>query len=355
MAISISKLRDFLDTKELVIKKIFTISNEAVYIEILSLINLESFLLYIPSKYTMKINDEEYRTYKIKYLEMTENDDEYAHVEKDYEEIELSPHKINNEDLEKKLKENYNRPITLNSLNIKDKDDLKDVYSQVSRLKLCVQNIKYKLGIIYKNFLCSIKKDNSIECYLIKNFNKVSEKKIYICIDLENLYIHIDDINKDLIKVKESLFNVLEKNQEKNAKILEEILSQKENITLYSTNIYDKKKEIDNYVISLETLLKKINFNENQIINVIMTINKKYEDSISKGLYNDIERTHEISIYQKKLDHIYKTKEQLVKDILKWKIKKQHITLYIDKILFENSIMMNKIILNFSKLSDMIK
>jgi len=30
------------------------------------------------------------------------------------------------------------------------------------------------------------------------------------------------------------------------------------------------------------------------------------------------------------------------KDILKWKIKKQHITLYIDKILFENSIMMNK-------------
>ena len=41
--------------------------------------------------------------------------------------------------------------------------------------------------------------------------------------------------------------------------------------------------------------------------------------------------------------------------MLFWKIKKQNITLMIDKIFFDNSIMLNKISLNFSKLSNMIK
>ena len=72
-------------------------------------------------------------------------------------------------------------------------------------------------------------------------------------------------------------------------------------------------------------------------------------------MYNDIQRTQEISIEERKLDDINKTKEIIIKDMLFWKTKKQNITLMIDKIFFDNSIMLNKICLNFSKLSVMIK
>ena len=65
-------------------------------------------------------------------------------AEKNYDEIDLSPEKFkNDEELESKLKDNYNKPITLNSLNKKDVENVKDIYNQLSRLQYCVQNIKY--------------------------------------------------------------------------------------------------------------------------------------------------------------------------------------------------------------------
>ena len=86
-----------------------------------------------------------------------------------------------------------------------------------------------------------------------------------------------------------------------------------------------------------------------------MDINQYHREMSLKGLHIDIQRTQEIGLEEKKLEDINYTKEVIIKDMLLWKTKKQNITLMIDKIFFDNSIMLNKIILNFSKLSDMIK
>ena len=314
-------------------------------------------MVYIPSKYTIKV-DGRSNTYKIKYLELSDEDQDDIdnnQVEKDYDEIDLSPEKINSDELESKLKENYNKPITLNSLSKTDVQNIKDIYNQISRLQFCVQNIKYKISIVYKNYFCSIKRDNTIECYIIKHFNKVDERRIYVNIDLENLYVKVNDISKDISKVKSGIYKVLNKNQDKNAKILQEILEQKNNINSYSEIVQNRKKQIDEYIDSLEELLKKITEKEKQIVKKIMDINQSHREMSLKGLHIDIQRTQEIGLEEKKLEDINYTKEVIIKDMLLWKNKKQNITLMIDKIFFDNSIMLNKIILNFSKLSDMIK
>ena len=145
------------------------------------------------------------------------------------------------------------------------------------------------------------------------------------------------------------------KNQDKNANILQEILEQKNNINSYSDIVHKKKIKIDNYITNLEILLEKIVEKEKDIIKKILNINQNNQESSLKGLHNDIQRTQEIALEEKKLDDINLTKEIIIKDMLFWKIKKQNITLMIDKIFFDNSIMLNKISLNFSKLSNMIK
>ena len=94
---------------------------------------------------------------------------------------------------------------------------------------------------------------------------------------------------------------------------------------------------------------------EKEIIKKILNINQGNQESSIKGLHNDIQRSQEIALEERSLDDINKTKEIIIKDMLFWKIKKQNITLMIDKIFFDNSIMLNKISLNFSKLSNMIK
>lgn len=353
MKVSLSKLENFVNSKGFLLKKTFTIDNEAVYLELFNINNAEIFLVYVPSKYTIKVRDRP-NVYKIKYLELSENDQEEMEeqIEKDYDEIDLSPEKFrNDEELESKLKDNYNKPITLNSLNKSDVENVKDIYNQLSRLQYCVQNIKYKVSIIYKNYFCSIKRDNSLECYIIKHFPKIEEKRIYANIDLENLYVKINDVSKEIIKVKKGIYNVLNKNQDKNAKTLERILKEKDNILIYSEIVYKKKTEIEAYISNLDNMLQKINEKEKEILKNINDINQMYVDKGLKALHDDIQRTQKIALEEKTLDELNTTKNLVIKHMLYWKAKKQNISLMIDKIFFDNSIMLNKIMINFSKLS----
>ena len=106
MKVSLNKLENFISSKGLIIKKIFTINDEAVYLELFNINNAEIFMVYVPSKYTIRIKDRS-NTYKIKYLELSDDDQDEINnnqVEKEYDEIDLSPEKISNDELENKLK-----------------------------------------------------------------------------------------------------------------------------------------------------------------------------------------------------------------------------------------------------------
>ena len=357
MKVSLNKLEKFISTRGLIIKKIFTINNEAVYLELFNINNAETFMIYIPSKYTIKARDRS-NVYKLKYLELSEDDQDEINnydAEKDYDEIDLSPEKINSDELESKLKENYNKPITLNSLSKTDVENIKDVYNQLSRLQFCVQNIKYKISIIYKNYFCSIKRDNTLECYIIKHFHKIEERRIYVNIDLENMYLKINEIPKDIIKVKNGIYKVLNKNQDKNAKILQEILEQKNNINSYSDIVHKKKIKIDNYITNLEILLEKIMEKEKEIIKKILNINQGNQESSLKGLHNDIEKSHNLSKYNKDLTEIEKIKEDVVKTIFELKTKREDTMLNVDKIMFDNNVMVECVMRNFLELGKICK
>ena len=59
MTLSLNKLEQLLAHTGLLIKKIFIIGDLCVYIELLSTRNAEICMLYIPSKYEIKINRKE--------------------------------------------------------------------------------------------------------------------------------------------------------------------------------------------------------------------------------------------------------------------------------------------------------
>jgi hypothetical protein len=285
-------------------------------------------MIYIPSKYNIKIEEgEDNNVFKIKFLELDseeeliKNDD--IDIDNDYNEIDVntSPEKGNLEDLELALKNNYNKQVSLQNLIKEDKKNVKDIYYQLNRFKLCVQNIKYKLSIIYKNYLCSIKRDNTIECFLIRNYPVIKERKIFVTIDLENLYSKLSNVTNDIKVVKNSIYSVLNKNQLKHTKILNDLLDEKKNIIVYSEIINEKKKNNDYYLLELESLLVKLNNTENDITNKIMNIKNKYESTGIKGLHNDIGHVHELSKYETKLENIIEIKEEIIIDIIELRSK----------------------------------
>ena len=79
-------------------------------------------------------------------------------------------------------------------------------------------------------------------------------------------------------------------------------------------------------------------------------INEKYSDSSLKGLHLDIEKSHLMSRQQVELDKIRKIKQEILINISSLKEKQENLMLRVDKIFFDNSVMMDAIIKNINSL-----
>ena len=358
MTLSIIKLQKFLKMNGFLIQKKFTIHDCIIYIEVFNINNADTFLLYIPSKYRIKVEDMN-NTYKIKCIDI-DDVNMFKDFNKKVESEDISNNSYNNlsleidnskyEDLEKILKEGYEHELHVKDLNKDDTQNLKDIYYQLSRMTLCVKNIKYKLCIVYKNYLCCIKRDNSLECFIIKDYKYENERRIYVVVDLENIFENVLNISNNVKKVKEGIYKILNDNQIKNSVILNNILQQKNSIILCSEHIYRKKMEFELYIKNLENLLLKINDSEKIVIEKIFKLNEDKNTNVQ----NDIKNSHLVYNYEKELEKINIVKQEIVKDILNSRSKQENITLEIDKILFDNSVMINIINKNFTKLLEFL-
>lgn len=355
MALSISKLQKLLSDKGLVIKKIFQINNLCVYIEVINILTADNFLIYIPSKY--EIQAPPGNNYKIEYLELDDNGDiseDFDNLENQYDEIDLGiKTDTTHINIEKQLQENYNQHVSVdNHKKNNEIQDIKDILKQLKRFKFSVQNIRYKLCIHYKNYLCCIRRDDSLEGFRIKDYKGVNEEKILITLDLETFYEKIDSLVDDIRNVKQGIYKILNKNQLKNINNLETILDQKFTLQSFSKAAEDKKNNYTFYISQFETLLNNIVVVEKQNINKIFQIEEKYKN-INTVLEDDIARTHEIKKYQTEISKINLIKQEIITNIMLLNQKLENISLKLDKIYFDNTVMIDKILKNFILLSEL--
>ena len=189
MPLSFSKLVDFLGEKGFIPKKVYTYENACFYIELLSVKDAEQFFLYIPSKYFIE-PDNFQPTIKMKQINMSSSKnitDEYGDtpdIQDIYGEVPINLYD-EEKDFEEHLENNYKHSISLEKINKDDIQDIKSVYRQLKRLKFSVQNISYKVAIVFKNYICVIRRDDSIDCFSVKTSNIYTDKQFYIICDLD--------------------------------------------------------------------------------------------------------------------------------------------------------------------------
>jgi flagellar motility protein MotE (MotC chaperone) len=144
---------------------------------------------------------------------------------------------------------------------------------------------------------------------LVKNINKVTNKIVKFNPDL--ILFLINEISLSNIE-EDNNFNKNLNNSNSNMNIFKEIENLNfeiiygiyENLLKEINSDNSENKQINDNLNNLEELLKKLNDNEKENIGKIIEINNKYQDSTSKGLNSDIQRTHEISVYEKKIDTV---------------------------------------------------
>lgn len=355
MPLSTSKLEKLLSLKGFVPTRYFVMHSVIVYMEIVSITDADTFLLYIPSKYKFAAQKGS-NVFKVKYVDIDERDentaddyagepDEYS-VENTYREIDvnMSP-TVKGHNIAPHLEENYKRSITLKDISSEDSKELKDIFRQLKRLRFCVQNVKYKISILYKHYLCAIKRDDSIECFAIKKFRGKNYKKLFVTADLELLYEKMDSLLLNMGTIRKGLYHILDKNHYTHSRTLQRLLEEKSNILEFSDNAHAKKMEYEKFLKEANDMLVSINKSEKNILEQIYELNEKYSNT--KGLHGDIEKSHANAKLDTELTEIQKIKEDVVKTIFELKIKREDTMLTVDKIMFDNSVMLDAVLRNF--------
>jgi len=351
MSLSIQKLQNLLESKGFIPMKYFTLDGFCFYIEVWSTKSAEIFLLYIPSKYEFE-NRSTKDSFKMKQINMKENNEDISetitkknHVEDIYTgKIQLSPHK---EKMRNHLEDGYKQEISLSDIPEEDIVGIKAVYRQLFRLKYCVQNLKYKIGIIYKNYMCVIRRDDSINCFVLKGYPK-ENKKFYIIIDLETFYDKNDKILEDIHTVQSSVFKILERNQVSHSVVLSKMIDNKKEMENIPEKVYIKKANYENMLKRLENQLAVMLESEEKVNTEL----KNLLSNTSTNLQNDITRAHERTKLEKELEKIIGIKGRITSTISFLRDKLSTTILAIDDIMFNNAIMFDEIIKNFATLKE---
>ena len=344
MPLSLSKLQAFLTEKGLVVNRYFTLDGSCFFLELFSSKTAEVFLLYIPSKYEINVGHGE-NVHKLELIDMSESDnlpEEYGGERDENDERIVLEGKI-----EDTLETNYKRPISLKAVTDEESAELRAVYRQLKRLAYSVQDLKYKLGIVYKNYICAIRRDDSINCYAAKRYPRDDVRQLFVIADLETLYEKGEDLLQDVQTVRKSIYRVLEKTQYQHTQSVERFIESKKAI------VSSPEISADGY----EGLLAELE----EMVVVMAEAEKRRDGELSQlsevtrgGLQGDINRVHRKLQLEKELAKIADIQESISKTIFTVKEKRENVLLTVNNIMFDNTVMLDRIVKNFAKLKEFV-
>ena len=104
-------------------------------------------------------------------------------------------------------------------------------------------------------------------------------------------------------------------------------------------------------IARIEVMLEKLDEAEDYYVEKIKEVNEKYaSESSYSGLQNDLIRTRENKKYVNYLDDIAKVKKEINSIFTVIKEKYENLSLKVDKICFDNTVMLSAIAQNFNLL-----
>jgi uncharacterized protein YecA (UPF0149 family) len=346
MPLSIDKLIGLLEKKGFIPRKYYVDGGYCRFIEILSINTIDSYFLHIPERYNFEPRtSDKHNVYRIKQIPITKPDNieqKYAgkrdneEIMKEYGEIELPsqyPHQIkdiDNIDIER------------------DNTALYCIFRQLKRLQYCVQFLKYRFGIIYKDYLAILRSDNTIKCYRIRNNEHTQYRSLYITIDLEVFYENSKVLNEDLEQLQNGIRGVLDKNHEVQSKHLDTMLTQQQQIITVLSKLQQRKINIRIELQKFKELFKTIEESIKNMTNKIHKLGQLIAQSIGQKQEQYVKEKHNIYM---RLTQLYSKKEETAQVIINNRKYEHHLSLNIDRILFDNNVMLDKIFKNVSQLT----
>lgn len=351
MSLSISKLEKLLINNGIFPDKFYRYHKYVIYIECTVVKSGLKFWLDIPSEYKFRI-DSKSNVFDIKSIEIDDSDgevvSEFAKKFNDLDVFNTYENTSNNveDDFDKNnisstLAENYKYTVKINDIDESDEKDIRDIKRQVERLRYSVMQTKYNICLTYKHYFAILNNDNVLVFTINNNDDLTKYRQLIVSVDLELFYNKIDKINTEIYKIKSSIDKILDMNYNKNISNINFMMEKSAIVITKFNELYNKKNHLIGLENKFENLFESANMSEKKILEKISVL-------------QDIEGGKEhIDKLKNDIKDIENTKMEVLTNIVKTNEKKDNIALTLDKILFDNIVMLNSIVKNFELLLSM--
>lgn len=342
MPLSIKKFEKFMFNNGIISNNFFINSNNiCLFVEAICLKTTESFIIKIPSKYKMSIENGS-NVFKISNDIIPNREDtieEYTTLTNHL----YDPIEINNEtkDIsERSMEQKYNRPIFLEETK-KDRS----IYRQIKRLGFCLNGLFYKLALVKMEDVYFIDNENKIIHYKIKDFiNKQKYRKIFVTVNIEDLFENTEKISNDIINIKKSIFGIIEKNMLSNMKDFKERWIETKNIKDIESLINNKKSEYTTRLQKVNKTLDELNEEEMKILEKKSDVENVIGMKVFRSTFTrDLELSRNTRPLEVKLEEINNNKKEIIRNILSLKTKLDNIMLCTDETIFVINVLTNSI------------
>ena len=348
MSLSISKLETFLSKHKIVSTRFFVDSSRnLLFLEVFVMKNLNFAFISISSKQKIKIlhDDNVCVLTEIKLNDRGDVIDEYLDKKTIYNEMRevefISTNKHKTYNIEKKLEENYNRPIDLSKTGVVARELLR----QLRRFGICLQTTQYKPLILTSNILVTIDVKNKTKFFEITALDqsRPDSRFFAVCLSLDLLLDNSSSIAEDLAEIQQSLFKIVVLNINKHFDILLNHLIDKLALLKKKSDFTAKHTEYNNRLADIEKLLLVELSNEKKLDSQIDDLEKKLLSTSTSSLSQNLERNRQIKpLVEQRKEVEFKCKD-LTRNVLSLRLKLINLLLLSDSFCFDLLVLMESI------------
>ena len=352
MSLSLEKFQKLLSTYNFVPLRYYTYHERIMLVEIVTLDSSDLFLLYIPKEYKFK-PESGYETHELKRLHIDSKGELPSKYATKLDEMELDEYYskvnlLNNEkimdrsvNIEGELIDEYRKRILVPSSEETMTVKVKDMMNQLQRLERCVDSSDYSLAIITSNLIVL----DPEHLYMVRSKTPKDERLYIVVVGIESMFKNANYISKDIPQLNQGIQKILLRNHQSHMEKMDSTIDGMIDIQDKFHMTVDRVKRYNDYIAKLKQYLEKIR--EKEVF--IKQQRKALQDKISSvGVEKEVYYLKEKGAIEQEERWVAQNKGKIYEKLLELNKKSRNSSLIMDKLLFENLIMMITIQRNMS-------
>lgn len=349
--INFDKLHQYIHSHGFTLIRTYTLKDNCFLLELRSVHTIQSIYLEM-TNYECRTSYESYSL--VECDESTELQIPTHLLESTYSDmskmIELSVQGKGNIDIEDHIREKYKQHVILNEVETQDKETIQSIQQQLDRLQYAVRGIRYSIAIQINQHIGVILNDRVrvFKCDALKQSNQTM---LYVTVDLDLFYDKIATIDDDCNKVLTSLETMLATNTEKHTSHISQLMQQRGSIESELAFLRDCNIKYQNYLKEYLPLVEEYNQTKQEKETKLAELRA----TVASNIHQEMKQSHQRAVVQKELDVMSQLGENLFNTVDKIRRKKLNVLLRVDKLVFNNIVLLDHLQRNVNELNRLRK